>query len=84
MESLDKTNLMANPMESYSYEVNFMLGAKYKRVEIEEMVEENCNHLDAKQKEDSKALMPDCFKLFDRTIDKYSGEPMHIKLEKML
>ena len=53
-----------------------------KKVNIEEVVEEECSHLGTKQKEESKASMLQHSKLFDRTLRKYPGEPMHIEFEK--
>ena len=65
-----------------SYAATSILDAKYEKVDIEKVVEEECSHLDAKQKEELKALILKHSKLFDGTLGKYPGEPMHIELEK--
>ena len=52
------------------------------KTDTEEVVEEECSHLEAKQKEGLKALMLKHSKLFDGTLGKYPGEPIHIELEK--
>ena len=62
MKSLNKQNDMATHVESYlgqielndletdldSYATMSILGVKYEKVDIEEVAEEECNHLGAK------------------------------------
>ena len=50
-------------------------------MDVEE-VANSCTHLTPSQREELKALMLKHTKLFDGTLGKYPGEPMHIELEK--
>ena len=94
MESLNKPNALAAHVDSYlmqieeddltfedCYGAQEILDAKYEKVDVEE-VANSCTHLTPKQREELKALMLRHTKLFDGTLGKYPGEPMHIELEK--
>ena len=94
MESLNEQNDLAAHVDSYlmqieeddftledCYGAQEILDAKYEKVDVEE-VSNSCTHLTPKQRGELKALMLIHTKLFDGTLGKYPGEPMHIELEK--
>ena len=57
-----------------------ILDAKYDKWSIEEVISEHCAHLTPTQQDDMRALLARHTKLFDGTLGKYPGEPMHIEL----
>ena len=58
-----------------------MLDSKYEKVNINDVISDHCQHLTIEQQQDLRGLLSKYRKLFDGTLGKYPGEPMHIKLE---
>ncbi len=65
-----------------SYLSSPMLDAKYEKVNIDDVISENCQHLTLDQQRDLHGLLSKYRKLFDGTLGSYPGEPMHIELEE--
>ena len=66
----------------FSYLASPMLDAKYEKVNIDDVISENCQHLTLDQQRELHGLLLKYRKLFDCTLDRYPGEPMHIDLEE--
>jgi len=95
METLDKPTTVAAHIERYlnqmdaeamgfdidSYLSAPIMDAKYDKLDINEVISQHCLHLSPKQKLDIYELLSRHTKLFDGTLGKYPGKPMHIKLE---
>ena len=56
--------------------------AKYERLDVEAVLKEHCSHLSPTQQGDLRVLLRKHEKLFDGTLGKYPGAPMHIELEE--
>ena len=95
METFNKTTDVATHIEYYvdeldAEELGFevdecylttpILDAKYDKWTIDEVINEHCSHLTLDQQADMRALLARHSKLFDGTLGKYPGEPMHIEL----
>ena len=59
-----------------------LLDAKYEKLDIDAVVSTHCAHLTPRQQEDLQALLRKDSKLFDGTLGRYPGKPMHIDLEE--
>ena len=95
METLNTKDQVAAHVESYltqmeleengfdvdSYAASSILDAKYEKVDIDEVIEENCSHLTPEQQLELRNLLKQHDKLFDGSLGKYPGEPMHIEIE---
>lgn len=95
METLDKSTRIAAHVESYlsqmerdelgfdvdSYLSVPIMDAKYEKLDIETVVTEHCAHLTTEQQADLRVLLAKHAKLFDGTLGRYPGEPMHIEVE---
>lgn len=64
-----------------SYLADPILDAKYEQVDINTVVDEQCSHLTSDQQKDLRALLSRYTKLFDGTLGRYPGEPMHIDID---
>ncbi len=58
-----------------------ILEAKYDKWSIDEVIKDHCSHLNVKQQAELHQLLTRHAKLFDGTLGKYPGEPMHIEVE---
>ncbi|KAL7531724.1 hypothetical protein ACHAWF_003887, partial [Thalassiosira exigua] len=95
METLDGTNLIAAHVERYladmeveelgfdldSYLAAPILDDKYDKLDVEEVITEHCAHLTLQQQADLRQLFSRHTKLFDGSLGRYPGEPMHIELK---
>ena len=96
METVHKPDQVAAHVEQYlsqlerdelgididSYLSSPILDAKYEKLDIDHVVTTHCAHLSASQQEELKALLSKHSKLFDGTLGRYPGTPMHIELEE--
>ena len=96
MESLNDPKSIAAHVDAYlaqiemddqgfdidSYAASSILDAKYDKTDIDKVIRDNCSHLDESQQQDLRALLLNHAKLFDGSLGKYPGEPMHIELEQ--
>jgi len=64
-----------------SYLSTPILEAKYVKWSIDEVIKDHCSHLNVKQQAELHQLLTRHAKLFDGTLGKYPGEPMHIEVE---
>ena len=78
IDELDREELGFDIDESYLSVP--ILDAKYDKWSIDEVISEHCAHLNPTQQDDLRALLVRHTKLFDGTLGKYPGEPMHIEL----
>ena len=96
LQTMGKSRLVAAQVATYiiqwdeegldfdidSYLAAPMLDAKYEEVKIDDIIKDNCQHLNAKQQRELHTLQSKHPKLFDGTLGLYPGEPMHIELEE--
>ena len=96
MEMMNKSTSVAIQVKTYLSQLdneglNFdldshlaapMLDAKYERMEIKDVIEENCQHLKPDQKKQLHALLSKYTKLFDGMLGLYPGKPMNVELEE--
>ena len=96
METINKPDQVATHVEQYlaQLELNSMginidsylsapiLDAKYEKLDVDSLVSTHCSHLLVSQQADLRALLRKHAKLFDGTLGRYPGEPMHIELEE--
>ena len=59
-----------------------MLDAMYEKVELDNVIDESCQHLNSDKKKQLHALLSKYTKLFGGTLGLYPGNPMHIELEE--
>ena len=57
------------------------MDAKYEAIEADDIIQQQCSHLTAEQQNDLRILFAERKKLFDGTLGKFEGAPMHIELE---
>lgn len=95
METVTHPGVVRDHVESYlsqiemdtlgveldSYLAAPILDARYDKVDIDTVVSVHCAHLDAVKQQELKQVLIKHTKLFDGTLGKYPGEPMHIELE---
>ena len=95
MQTMDNSNMVAAHVETYlsqmevdelgfdldSYLTAPIMDAKYEKLNIDKVVKEHCSHLNPKQQADLHEVLSRHTKLFDGTLGKYPGEPMHIEIE---
>ena len=95
MDSLNTPQMTAKEIESYLYQMDLedeglsdleayaspILDAKYEKVDIEDLIEEHCSHLNKTQQDQSNKVLLKYDKLFDEVLKKYPGQPMHIDLQ---
>ena len=96
METITKSDQVATHVEQYlaqleldsteieldSYLSSPILDAKYEKLDVEALLRTHCAHLSSNQQADLRTLLHKHSKLFDGTLGRYPGEPMHIELEK--
>ena len=58
-----------------------VMDAKYEAIEADDIIQQQCSHLTAEQQNDLRILFAERKKLFDGTLGKFEGAPMHIELE---
>ena len=58
-----------------------VMDAKYEAIEADDIIAKQCSHLTEEQQNDLRALFSERGKLFDGTLGKFAGAPMHIELE---
>ena len=96
METINKPYQVATHVEQYlaqleldsmginvdSYLSAPILDAKYAKLDVDSLVSTHCSHLSVSQQADLRVLLRKHTKLFDGTLGRYPGEPMHIELEE--
>ena len=95
MDSLNNPDMVAKEVDSYLYQMELedeglidledayaspILDAKYDKVEIEEVIRDNCSHLDPVKQRQLRDVLLKHETLFDGVLKKYPGQPMHIDL----
>ena len=94
MESINTPDQLAAHVEAYlsqmevanmgvdidSYLSAPILDAKYEKLDINHVVTTHCSHLTSTQQSDLRMLLSRHTKLFDGSLGKYPGKPMHIEL----
>ena len=91
MQSMNMPSLVAAHIDSYLSQMEYedkgadltscaetMLDAKYKSVDVDEVILENCSHLLPQQQAKLRRLMLEHATLFDGSLVKYLESPMHI------
>ena len=96
METIDKPDRVAAHVEQYLAQLELestgieidqylsapILDAKYEKLDAHTLVTTHCPHLSPSQQDDLRMLLSKHSKLFDGTLGRYPGEPMHIELEE--
>ena len=96
METINKPDQVATHVEQYLSQIEIdelgrdidsflsapILDAKYEKLDINSIVSTHCAHLSPSQQGDLQALLSKHTKLFDGTLGRYPGKPMHIELEE--
>ena len=90
-QTMNTPSLVAAHIDSYLSQMEYedkgadltscaetMLDAKYKTVDIDEVILENCSHLLPQQQAKLRRLMLEHATLFDGSLVKYLESPMHI------
>jgi len=93
MGSLKKPELVTKEVESYLYQMDLenegldaleeayaspILDTKYGKVEIEEVIKDNCSHLDPGKQRQLRDTLLKHETLFDGALKIFPGQPMHI------
>ena len=95
MESLNEPSIVADQAKQYlaqlerdsmgvdidQYLATPIMEAKYEKLDVEAVIIEHCGHLSSLQQNDLRNLLRKHERLFDGTLGKYPGAPMHIELE---
>ena len=95
METLERPEAIATHVQTYlasmeeddfdldeSYLSAPILDAKYDKFDADTLLDEHCSHLTSQQRADLRVLFAKHIKLFDGTLGRYPGEPMHIELQE--
>ena len=95
IDSLNNPELVAREVESYLYQMDLedegfdaredsyaspILDAKYGKVEIEEVIKDNCSRLDPDKQRQLRDVLLKHEILFDGVLEMFPGQPMHIGL----
>ena len=93
MDSLNNPQLVAKEVESYLYQMDLeeegidaleeayaspILDAKYGKVEIEEVIKDNCSHLSPDKQRQLRDILLKHETLFDGVLKTFPGQPMHL------